>query len=103
MDISAQKTKEDNLKAREATYRGIFENAVEGIYQSTPDGNYLDVNPSLARMYGYRNPQELLTQVRDISRRFMSILPCDRGSKTRLKRQTWFAASNIRFTVATAG
>ena len=65
-DISAQKIQEDQVKAREATFRGIFENAVEGIYQSTPDGNYLEVNPSLARMYGYKNPKQLLSQVRDI-------------------------------------
>jgi PAS domain S-box-containing protein len=62
MDITAQKTQEDQLKA----YQGIFENAVEGIYQSTPDGSYLKVNPSLARMYGYKKPEELLAQVRDI-------------------------------------
>jgi PAS domain S-box-containing protein len=66
MDISPQKIQEDQLKAREATFRGIFENAVEGIYQSTPDGNYLEVNPSLARMYGYKNPKQLLSQLRDI-------------------------------------
>src|SRR5579862_5932309 len=65
-DSSAQKLQQDRLKEREATYRGIFENAVEGIYQSTPDGNYIEVNPSLARMYGYESPEQLLADVRDI-------------------------------------
>jgi len=54
------------LKDAEAKYRGMFENAVEGIYQSTPDGQYLAVNTALARMYGYERPEELLNQVSDI-------------------------------------
>ena len=40
------------LTEAEGKYRGMFENAVEGIYQSTPDGRYLTVNAALARMYG---------------------------------------------------
>lgn len=47
-------------------YKTIFENALEGIYQSSPEGKYLRVNPALARMYGYENPDELLNQVADI-------------------------------------
>src|SRR6267154_1405439 len=66
IDVSARKLQDDHLKARELTFRGIFENAVEGIYQSTPDGNYLEVNPALARMYGYESPAQLLRQVRNI-------------------------------------
>lgn len=47
-------------------YKTIFENALEGIYQSSPEGKYLRVNPALARMYGYESPDELLDQVADI-------------------------------------
>jgi two-component system cell cycle sensor histidine kinase/response regulator CckA len=54
------------LKGAEAKYRGMFENAIEGIYQSTPDGRYLVVNAALARMYGYEHPEELMNQVSDI-------------------------------------
>lgn len=56
------------LRDAEAKYRGIFENAVEGIYQSTPDGRYLAVNTALARMYGYERPEDLLREVSDIQR-----------------------------------
>ncbi|WP_221032833.1 PAS domain-containing hybrid sensor histidine kinase/response regulator [Actomonas aquatica] len=51
-------------------YAGIVHNAVEGVFQSTPDGRYLLVNPALARMYGYAGPDELMAQsvVSDISR-----------------------------------
>jgi PAS domain S-box-containing protein len=54
------------LKAEETKYRGMFENAIEGIYQSTPDGRYLVVNAALAKMYGYEEPRELMNQVSDI-------------------------------------
>ena len=52
----------------EARYRNIFENAILGIFQSTPEGAYLDANPALARMYGYASPEELMRSVRDIGR-----------------------------------
>jgi PAS domain S-box-containing protein len=54
------------LKEAEIKYRGMFENAIEGIYQSTPDGRYLVVNAALAKMYGYEYPEELMNQVFDI-------------------------------------
>jgi PAS domain-containing protein len=50
------------LKDAEAKYRGMFENAVEGIYQSTPDGQFLAVNTALARMYGYERSEESSTK-----------------------------------------
>ncbi|HVU37467.1 MAG TPA: response regulator [Opitutales bacterium] len=49
-------------------YSSIVENAIEGIFQSTPDGHYLLVNPALAQMYGYASPDELMNSVRDISK-----------------------------------
>jgi two-component system, cell cycle sensor histidine kinase and response regulator CckA len=54
------------LRDAEAKYRGMFENAIEGIYQSSPDGRYLAVNAALARMYGYESPEEMMSQVSDI-------------------------------------
>ncbi len=56
----------NDLQEAEAKYRGMFDNAVEGIYQSTPDGRYLTVNAALARLYGYDHPDELIHQVSDI-------------------------------------
>ncbi|MDQ3861491.1 MAG: PAS domain S-box protein [Actinomycetota bacterium] len=50
----------------EEKYRSIFENAVEGIFQTTADGRFLTANPALARMYGYGSPEELLTTVSNI-------------------------------------
>lgn len=71
------------LKDAEAKYRGMFENAVEGIYQSTPDGRYLAVNTALARMYGYERPEDLLGNVSDIQ----SQIYADPTLRERFKQQ----------------
>jgi len=51
----------------ESQYRSIFENAVEGIYQTTFEGRYLRVNPALARVYGYPSPEALIKGLTDIA------------------------------------
>src|SRR5207253_1341040 len=56
------------LRQAEAKYRDIFENAVEGIFQTTPDGRYLSANRALARMYGFDSPAELMASIGDIER-----------------------------------
>lgn len=66
-DITERKAMEEALRQAEEKYRSIFENAVEGIFQSTPAGRYLSVNPALARMYGYESPEKLLGSVTDIT------------------------------------
>ncbi len=58
-------------------YRSLFENAVEGIYRTTPDGRYLDANPALARIYGYGDPAELIAGLTDIARD-LYVNPADR-------------------------
>jgi diguanylate cyclase (GGDEF)-like protein/PAS domain S-box-containing protein len=67
-DIRGRKQFEEALRQAEEKYRGIFEGAVVGIFQSDLSGRYLSVNPAMARMLGYDSPQELLTSVTDISR-----------------------------------
>ena len=53
-------------KQAEEKYQTIFEQAVEGIYQTTPEGRFLQANPSLARMLGYDSPEELVSTITDI-------------------------------------
>jgi PAS domain S-box-containing protein len=48
-----------DMKAAEEKYRGIFENSMEGIFRSTPDGRFIDANPSMARIFGYQSPEEM--------------------------------------------
>ncbi|WP_043741934.1 sensor domain-containing protein [Novispirillum itersonii] len=57
----------EQLRESEAQYRSIFENAQEGIYQTTPDGRYLRVNPALARIYGYPSVNALMAGLTDIA------------------------------------
>jgi len=56
------------LRRAEAKYRGIFENAIEGIFQTTPEGKYLSANPALARIYDYDSPEHLMASIGDIER-----------------------------------
>jgi len=54
------------LRRAEENYRSIYENAIEGIFQTTPEGRYLSANPALARMLGYASPEDLMASIRDI-------------------------------------
>ncbi len=57
---------EKDLLAAEKKYRSIYDNAVEGIYQSTLDGRFLSANPALAKAIGYENSQQLMEHITDI-------------------------------------
>jgi PAS domain S-box-containing protein len=63
----ARKQAEQALQQAEAKYRSIFENAIEGIFQITPEGRFLSANPALARMMGYGSPEELIAGIHDIA------------------------------------
>ncbi len=68
LDITEHKLSEQLLRQSEEKYRNIFENAVEGIFQSTEDGRFLSVNPALAKMYGYGSPEEFIASITDIEK-----------------------------------
>ncbi len=59
---------EEAVQRAERQYRGIFENALEGLYQTSADGRFLSANPALARMLGYPSPADLLRAINDIGR-----------------------------------
>ncbi len=65
-DLSKLKRTEDELRKSEEKYRQIFENAVEGIFQTTPQGRFVSANPAIARILGYDSPQELMATVKNI-------------------------------------
>lgn len=66
-NITKRKQAEEAVRKIEQKYRNIVENAVEGIFQTTPDGQYLTVNPMLAVIYGYNSPVELIASITDIT------------------------------------
>jgi PAS domain S-box-containing protein len=66
-DITDRKQSEKTLQESEAKYRTIFENAIEGIYQATPEGRYVSANPAFAKILGYKTPEELISSITDVA------------------------------------
>ena len=67
-------------------YRGIFENAVWGIFQTTVDGRYLAANTALARIYGYDAADELLAVLTNIGDQ-LYVDPTRRATFIRIMRE----------------
>ncbi len=66
IEIAERKVIGEALRKAERKYRTIFENALEGIYQTSPSGRFLSANPSLARILGFKSADELMGSVYDI-------------------------------------
>lgn len=86
-DITERKQTEQSLWQAERKYRSIFENVVEGIFQTSPTGHYLAANPMLAKIYGYDSPQELMATLTDIKHQ-LYVDPTRREAFMRLLQQT---------------
>ncbi len=53
----------EELRESEEKYRGIFEQAVEGLFQTTFQGSFMSANPAMARIVGYESPDELIADI----------------------------------------
>jgi PAS domain S-box-containing protein len=73
----------DSALDAEAKYRGIFDNAQEGIFQSTPAGRYLRINPAMAQLFGYASPEAMRDEITDIASQVYASPP-DRGEYLQL-------------------
>ena len=67
-EIAERKRIEEDLRQAEAHYRGIVDNAQEGIYQATPEGKFILANRALAEMLEYSSPEDIIASVNDIGR-----------------------------------
>ncbi|MDP2247217.1 MAG: EAL domain-containing protein [Nitrosomonadales bacterium] len=65
-DITDKKASEQAIIEAEKRYRSIFENTIEGIFQTTPEGQYINANPALAKIYGYNSAEELIGNLNNI-------------------------------------
>jgi PAS domain S-box-containing protein len=65
-DISDRKEAEEQLRRARDEYRRLFDNAPVGIFRSTPEGGLLAANEAMARIFGFRSPEELRARFRDI-------------------------------------
>jgi PAS domain S-box-containing protein len=81
LDITDRKKMEVDLQTSEEKYRNIFENAREGIFQTTVEGAILSANPAFARLFGYKYPQEMVKSVKDVAYQ----LYADPSQRTELK------------------
>jgi diguanylate cyclase (GGDEF)-like protein/PAS domain S-box-containing protein len=60
LDANAQ------LRRAEEKYRAIFEDAVVGIFQITPEGRPVSINRALAQMHGFDSPEHFLAEISDL-------------------------------------
>jgi len=99
-DVTDRKRTQQELQRAEALYRGIFENAIEGIYRITtdPQGRFLSANPALAKILGYESPAQLMTEVLSIrdqiyvqpqQRDLFMRLMAEQGTVTRFESQVY--------------
>jgi sigma-B regulation protein RsbU (phosphoserine phosphatase) len=66
-EIGRRKEADEALRAAEHRYQSIFEHALEGIFQTSANGEYIAANPALIRMYGYGSFEELAENVTNIA------------------------------------
>jgi len=64
----SRKHREQSILQAEQKYRSIVENAVEGIFQATPEGQFISVNPALASMIGYDSPEAMIKDVANVGK-----------------------------------
>jgi PAS domain S-box-containing protein len=74
------------VRTTEEKYRSIFENATEGLFQSTSDGRLLTANPAMARILGYDSPEETIATITDIAHQ-LYVNPEDRAEAGRLQEE----------------
>jgi PAS domain S-box-containing protein len=58
MHVSQQSNQVRTLRAREERFRNFFENAIEGVYEGSPEGVFLKANLAMARLLGYGSPAQ---------------------------------------------
>ena len=61
-----------HLRQAEEKFRAIFEGAVVGIFQITPEGRPLSINPALAQMHGFPSPEQLLAEVSNMGQQLFA-------------------------------
>lgn len=76
-ELEERQRVEHSLRKSEERYRTLFERMMDGMYRSTHEGRFLEVNPAMARMFGYASKEEILAV--DIQKE-LYFSPEERGS-----------------------
>jgi PAS domain S-box-containing protein len=66
-DITERKMADEVLRESEEKYHDLYRNSTLGIFHSTAEGRFIDVNPAMARMLGYNDPDEVVTAITSIA------------------------------------
>lgn len=85
-DISERMAVDEMMREAVRRYESLFENATEGIFQTTPEGRYLSANPALARIYGHTTPDALISHLHDIEHQ-LYVQPERRAEFVRLMQE----------------
>jgi len=96
-DVTARRRSEKALQESEEKYRNIFENAVEGIFQTTPDGRLISVNPALASMYGAASTEEMIKDMNDVGRQLYVHIEDRKQFAKRLEQDGIVEAFEVQF------
>jgi PAS domain S-box-containing protein len=101
----------EGLRRSEENYRGIYENALEGMWRVSRDCRVLSANPAMARILGYASPEELMASVIDIGRqlyvrpqeRDAVLLAYGRGTAIEGRESEFYRKDGQRIWVLTSG
>ena len=86
-DITESKRVKDALIESETRFRRLYESANLAIFQTTPEGKVISVNPAFAKMLGYSSPEEVKNKVKDAAADFFAD-PNRRNEILRLLEET---------------
>jgi PAS domain S-box-containing protein len=83
------------IRASEERYRSLFQNASMGIFHSLPEGRFIQVNPALAKMFGYASPEEMVASITDINTQiYIDSTKRPELLEAALKQDGWIYAEN---------
>lgn len=87
LDITKRKRIEEDLAQAEKKYRNIFENSVDGLFQSNSRDELISANPAMAHIFGYSSTSEFITAVNSRKQTLYADSKYDRKLKSLLRRQ----------------
>ena len=71
-DITGRKRADEELRNSEKKFRNLFENSLVGITTASPDGRLIETNITYAQMYGYNNPEEMMSEVNNVGQLYVN-------------------------------
>ncbi|WP_462324573.1 hybrid sensor histidine kinase/response regulator [Desulfoplanes sp.] len=72
LNIMQRRRIEEDLRQAEEKYHSIFENSALGIFRTTPEGEFLDTNPAMARMLGYDSASDLVKNIGSVPKELLA-------------------------------